>query len=284
MNYLMTLFLASLIAFPIAADDKPAAKPADEQVEKERATLALDLCRKAAKEYRLCLDDGRRTELELKPEPFLKWSNPSVGSIHGGVFLWTHQGRPAAVASIFKWFDPRDEMAFEVQSLSAERLVGLLGTKDAWHSTRAGLEFKPVPESPPAPASTPNARLIQMRTISASFTADKTDRDDNSQQRMRLLTQPIFRYSSPKEDITDGALFAFVQGTDPEVFLQIEARETKSGTAWHYGLSRMNSTAFRVRYKDQDAWAVEVVPWGIVFNNREPYNILNLDHLYRPKK
>jgi hypothetical protein len=278
------LLVVLLAAFAATADDKAAAKSADDQVEIERAKLALELCRTGAKEYRLCLDDTKRTELELKAEPVLRWSNPSVGSIHGGVFLWTHNGRPAAVASIFKWFDPRDEMAFEVQSLSSDRLVGFLGTKESWHSTRAGVEFKLVPGSPAAPAGTPAARLIQMRTISSAFTADKTDRDDNSQQRMRLLTQPILRYSSPAESITDGALFAFVQGTDPEVFLQIEARESDSGNIWHYALSRMNSTAFRVRYNDQDVWSVDVVPWGIVFNNNEPYNILNLDHLYRPKK
>ncbi len=196
MRRLIVVLIIALLAFPVVADDKPSPKPADDQVEKERATLALELCRKGAKEYRLCLDDERRTPLELKPEPVLRWSNPAVGSIHGGVFLWTHQGRPAAIASIFKWFDPRDDMAFEVQSLSAQPLVGVLGTKDVWHSPRAGLEFKPVPESPPAPAATPKARLSQMRTISNAFTADKTDRDDNSQQRMRLLTQPIFRYSS----------------------------------------------------------------------------------------
>lgn len=207
-----------------------------------------------------------------------------MGSIHGGVFIWTHQGRPAAIASIFKWFVPRDDMAFEIQSLAAEPLVGLLETREVWHSKRAGVEFKPVPGSPPAPAATLQARLSQMRTISKAFTADKTDRDDNSQQRMRLLTQPIFRYSCPNESIIDGGVFAFVQGTDPEVFLQIEARETKSGTAWHCGLSRMNSTAFRVRYDEQDVWTAEVLPWGIVFNNNEPYNLLNLDHVYRPQK
>jgi hypothetical protein len=283
MRCFLTVLIA-LLSLIAAAEDKSPPKPADDLIEKERAKQALELCRSGAKEYRLCLDDAQRTELELKLEPVLRWSNPSVGSIHGGVFLWTHKGRPAAIASIFKWFDPRDEMAFEVQSLSTERLMGLLGTKDVWHSRRAGVEFKPVPGSPAAPAGTPAARLSQMRTMSTLFTADKTDRDDNSQQRMRLLTQPIFRYSSPEEGITDGAVFAFVQGTDPEVFLQLEARGATSGPVWNYCLSRMNSTAFQVRFDDQEVWAVQVVPWGVVFNNDEPYNILNLDHLHRPKK
>src|SRR6266436_7418470 len=128
-----------------AADDKPASTTADEQVEKERAAAALDLCRKGAREYRLCFEDPKRTELALKPDPVLRWSNPSVGSIHGGVFIWAHQGRPAAVASIFKWFVPRDEMRFEVQSLSAQPLVGILGREEVWRSSRPGVEYKRVP-------------------------------------------------------------------------------------------------------------------------------------------
>jgi hypothetical protein len=283
-RFFTTVLLFLTIALSTLADDKPAAQPADDQVEKERATLALELCRKAAHEYRLCLDDAKRTELELKDDPLLRWSNPAVGSIHGGVFIWTHRGRPVAVASIFKWFSPLDSMAFEVHSLSTERLIGIRGTSEIWKSSRPGVEFKPVAGAP-VPAGTPAARLSQMRTISNDFTVDKTDRDESqTQQRMRLLTQPIFRYASQAEHVTDGGLFGFVQGTDPEVFLILEARETDAGSAWHYALARMNSTIFKVNYREKEVWAVDVIPWGIVLNNREPYNILNLDHFYAPKK
>jgi hypothetical protein len=282
MRLVTTMMFLAATALLAAADDAPPAKPADEQVEKERSAKALELCRKGAKEYRLCVDDARRTELELKPDPVLRWSNPAVGSIHGGVFLWTHEGRPAAVASIFKWFHPRTEMAFEVHSLSTERLLGIMEAKEVWKSSRSGVEYKTVPGAP-VPAGSPAARLVQMRTMSSEFVAEKTDRDDDSKQRMRLLTQPVFRYSSKAADVRDGAMFAFVQGTDPEVLLLLEAQGTKSDAVWKFALARMNSTAFSVTYKDKEAWAVEVVPWGIVFNNSEPYNILNLDHLSPPK-
>jgi hypothetical protein len=275
--------LILVLAAPLAVGDEPrAAKTDDEPIEKERSAKALDLCRKGAKEYRLCLDDAQRSELALKTDPVLRWSNPAVGSIHGGVFMWTHEGRPAAVASIFKWFYPRTEMAFEVHSLSTERLVGFLDGKEVWKSSRPGVEYKTVP-SAPVPAATATARLSQMRSMSGEFVAEKTDRDDNSKQRMRLLTQPVFRYSSRAADVIDGAMFAFVQGTDPEVLLLLEAQESKAGPLWKFALARMNSTAFSVTYKDKEAWSVEVVPWGVVFNNSEPYNILNLDHLSPPK-
>jgi hypothetical protein len=186
------------------------------------------------------------------------------------------------VASIFKWFDPLTSMAFEVHSLSTEPLVGILGKKEVWKSSRPGVEHKIVP-SAAAPAESAAARLFQMRTMSSGFVVEETDRDDNSKQRMRLLTQPVFRYASKAEHVTDGAMFAFVQGTDPEVLLLLEAQETMSGPVWHFALARMNSSEFRVSYKDKEVWAVEVVPWGVVFNNSEPYNILNLDHLSPPK-
>jgi len=277
-----TLLAFSLMAGLCRAEDQPAAKPTDDPIEKERAVKALELCRQGAKEYRLCLDDAKRTELELQPETFLRWSNPSVGSIHGGIFIWTHQGRPAAVASVFKWFEPRDELAFEVQSLSSERLIGMLGNKAAWKSSRAGVEYQPVPGAP-APASSAAARLSQMRTISNGISVEKTDRDDGSKQEMRLLTQPVYRYESKGAKVADGAMFAYVQGTDPEVLLLLEAHETDSGSVWKFALARMNSTAFRAEYKQKQIWNVDVVPWGIVFNSSEPYNILNLDHLHPPK-
>jgi hypothetical protein len=265
-------------AFALAAD-----KPAENtEIEKQRATEALELCRRGAREYRLSLDDSRHTELELKTDPVLRWSNPSVGSIHGVVFVWTDKGRPAAIASIFKWFDPHTHMAFEVHSLSETPLTGMLGDRAVWKSSRAGIEFKPV-DGAPDPAETATGRLTQMRAISKDFTVEKTDRDNGSKQRMRPVTQPIYRYQSAPAKIADGAIFAFVEGTDPEVLLLLEAREGTNGPAWQYALARMNSVVFHVTYKDREVWTTEVLPWPVVFDNRSPYNILNLDHL-SPRK
>jgi hypothetical protein len=275
-----TLMLAALLFSntSLKADEEPVAAATSDQLEKERAAEALELCRKGAKEYRLFLDDARGTELELKTEPVLRWSNPSVGSIHGVVFVWTDRGRPAAIASIFKWFEPHNHMAFEVHSLSQSSLLGKLGGTLAWNSSGPGVEFKPVP-SAPTPAETAPPRLTQMRNISKDFTVEKAERDSDLQQRMRLLTQPIFRYESTRNGVIDGAIFAFVQGTDPEVFLLLESREKEGGSVWHYALARMNSVVFRAGYKNQEVWTTDVVPWATVFDNRHPYNILNLDHL-----
>ena len=130
--------LCAVLALGADAEDKPAAKGAGDETETARAAEALKLCLRGAKEYRLMLADSGQTELELKTDPVLRWSNPSVGSIHGVVFVWTDKGRPAAIASVFKWFDPLNSMAFEVHSLSEAPLVGNLGDRPVWKSSRPG--------------------------------------------------------------------------------------------------------------------------------------------------
>ena len=97
---------------------------------------------------------------------------------------------------------------------------------EVWHSPRAGVEFKSVPGARAAPGWY-GPRAVEPDAVAHSYApVEKTDRDDESRQQMRLLTQPIFRYASPQAGIIDGTMFAFVQGTDPEVFLQVEARQS----------------------------------------------------------
>lgn len=278
----LTMFALWVGALAFAADEKDGTQGATEAVEKQRSAEALELCRRGAREYRLYLDDARRTELELNPEPVLRWSNPSVGSIHGLVFVWTDGGRPAAIASIYKWFEPLDHMAFEVHSLAERPLLGNLGDRPVWNSSRAGVEFKPVNHAS-APAKAAPARLTQMRAISKEFTVEKTDRE-GARQQMRLLTQPIFRYPSSSAQLADGAIFAFVQGTDPEALLLLESRDADGQVAWHYALARMDSVLFRANHHGQEVWKADVLPWSTVFDNRSPYNILKLDHLSPPKE
>jgi hypothetical protein len=53
----------------------------------------------------------------------------------------------------------------------------------------------------------------------------------------RLLTQPIDRYQSAADKIVDGAIFAFANGTNPEIGVVFESDEER----WLYGILRMTS-------------------------------------------
>jgi hypothetical protein len=53
------------------------------------------------------------------------------------------------------------------------------------------------------------------------------------------LSTPLYRYEKPPGDVLEGAVFAFVLGTDPELLLVLEARRDEGATVWQYALARM---------------------------------------------
>ena len=95
---------------------------------------------------------------------------------------------------------------------------------------------------------------------------------------MRLLTQPLYRYENTKGDLIDGGLFVFVQGTDPELFLPIEARRTREGTAeWQYGATRMHRIRMELYHHGREVWSVPMIPVAQVFDTHEPYVVIRFE-------
>src|SRR4051812_13774125 len=92
-------------------------KPADPPANPENIAAALRLTLAAAAEYEIKVgDDEKEKPLDLLREPVLKWSNPERGEVHGNVFLWTRDGRPLVVGSLYKWFTTYTHMSHEFQS------------------------------------------------------------------------------------------------------------------------------------------------------------------------
>ena len=89
--------------------------------EKALAEEFAAFAKREAAAYTIRLEGSDRP-LTLRPEPVLKWSNPVIGTIYGDVFVWTEQGRPEAVASIYKFYSPMTHRANEFHSLSLGRL------------------------------------------------------------------------------------------------------------------------------------------------------------------
>jgi hypothetical protein len=265
------LLLTAGILQTCRADDRPG----ETSLEKTRSQEALQLTREAAQTYQFRLQTDGQAELALHPQPVLQWSNPVAGEIYGNVFLWTADGRPEVVASLHKWYSPFTHASHEFQSLSLGPLQAVHNGRIVWRPERGGVELKPVPEAP-TPADAPAGRLRQMRGIARQFSAEKTDRE-GVQRELRLLTQPIYRYESEQKGLIDGALFVFVQGTDPEVFLLLEARRETAGTTWQYGLTRMNSVRFEVQHNGREVFSAPILPWGQVKNPREPYTTFRID-------
>jgi len=131
------------------------------------------------------------------------------------------------MASIYPWNEKDvSRIRFAVAGEEADR-----PRKGSGHlvAEAAGVEFKDVPKAP-KPAKTPAERLRQMKAIAEGFKATMTGwaADNSDQEALRLLPRPLHRYDlanakDPDPKLVDGALFAYVQGTDPEVVLILEA-------------------------------------------------------------
>ncbi len=259
-----------------ASAQPPATTPRPEPTtEAERATESAGLARKVAEDYSVVKGGA---VLKLGPKSLLQWSNPVGGSIHGSVFVWTDKGRPEAVASVYKFYHPFHHLGVEFHSLALGPLTAKGAGGPAWEPAGAGVEFRPIPGAP-APAESPAQRLRQMRAVAKEFTAVETTRKDIT-RGVRLLTQPVYRDESTDPDVLDGALFAFVEGTDPDIFLAVEARRaaTGKGFEWQYAVAPMNQIELRVSHRGREVWSKPRLPWEVVFDRRQPYTLI----LFKP--
>jgi len=224
--------------------------------EKPDEAASLELFHRVADEYHLVLtDNAKEHDLKREAKPLLRWTNPVRDSNQGITLLWTEEGRPQAIACMYTYGEDGLSIDHEFQSLTNEPLQATHNDKRVWEPKPA-IQWKPVP-SADKPAETASARLIQMRAIARRFAAVVYQKQDPHD--LRLLTQPLYRYADEENGLRDGALFAFVQATDPELLLLLEARKDKAGDAWHYALARMTDLALEVKLDDRQTWSVE--PW-----------------------
>ncbi len=241
----------------------------DEPATDAHVREALEITTGAARMYEFQLAGNPPERLDFAPESVLRWSNPEAGEIYGNVFLWTRRGRPEVVGSFLQWYSPFTHGSHEFQSLAMQPLVGNRRDKAVWTTDQAGVELAPLPGKPDV-ADTSAVRLRQARAIARDFQVRKTDREGNSSE-LRLLAQPLARYSDGDSELLDGVLFTFVQGTDPETFLLLEVRKDRDAWQWQYALAPMNSVQFVATFRDQTVWQTEILPWARVKSGREIY-------------
>src|SRR5262249_31619878 len=151
---------------------------------------------------------------------------PVGGVVDGIAVMWKEGERPAIFAQIFQLKDGL--WVHECQSLALGGFSMQRGKETKWEPEEAAAHFKPLPDAPRA-AEGAVQRLVQMKAQAAGFRATddlKVNPADGepSRYQLRLLTTPAYRYQDAKQGINDGAVFAFVHGTDPEVFLILEHR------------------------------------------------------------
>jgi len=254
----LLLFLAA-VSFPglptsVAAEADEAKSRSKEELEATARLITAEL-----PQWKLWKGANHARELKLEPKSVLRWTNPGIGRLYGDVYVWTADGRPEVVMSLYKAWEPEWGFAAEMHSLSVEAISAERDGELVWQPPEAGVELRDVPGAP-EPAESAARRLQQMRGLANDFSATVTDerrKDSGERQELRLLTQPVYRYRSTRPEVIDGALFAIVLGTDPEVFLLLEARQIEDAAHWRFALARMNKDELQVRYKGKEIWRAE---------------------------
>ena len=195
--------------------------------------------------------------LELRDQPLLYWTNPTRSDAFGGIYLWTYQKRPMAIAGIFVRVEESEIHAtHEFHSLTQLPLSTKLGDKEIWAPTVPGAKFLAFAGSKP-PATSATTRLRQIKNIAAQFSiAISWPRAEPA--TLRVLTKPIYRYSHPESGLIDGAIIAFAQGTDPEALLLVEARSGSGVRQWQYAIVRCTNWAVKARLDEKVVFDVPV--------------------------
>jgi hypothetical protein len=223
------------------------------------AKKMLPIYVKEAAEYSMAVESAPKRALELKKEPVFEWTNPIRSSLQQGViFLWLRDGRPTAIGSIFSQVDPElpgRRVFHEFHALDRDKLlVSRPKALNEW-KPQAGLERKELADAG-VPAATAGARLVQMRRLARQFTGHEID-GEGRHYDLRLLPAPLYRYPAAKSGVVDGALFTLVstEGTDPEVWLLIEAHKAGGKTRWQYACGRFSNRSLYVQREDKEVWS-----------------------------
>jgi hypothetical protein len=201
--------------------------------------------------------DGTGAKAPAEPLVALRWANNARGSEDGTTLLYILAGKPLAAACLYPW---DKKLVHDFEGLSRGKLIGRKDGADIWHP-QTGLAFAPIPGADP-PDEAPAQRLRQMRALSEQFQsvmlgwkADSTDRE-----QLRLLPKPLFRYEPKSGPVIDGAVYAFVMGTDPESLLLIEAVESAGRRQWEFAFARRTSGELEGRHKGTVVWHADRYP------------------------
>jgi hypothetical protein len=282
-------FAAFLAGALIVSTGHLLAQDRDSSSKEDQAARLVEM-KQLVQTFRASKFDGPRlVPVELRPEPFGRWNDPTRDFSDGSLWLWGGKGRPVAALGIEIYPDKQvgSNWSLEFVSLSTAPVAVDGGTgfdfpwpdlappspdgQVHWAPKEPGLTFRDIPDAP-APGKTPAERLRQMKALSRRFAAAEYHEPLAQTYTLRLLPTPIDRYDDPASGLLDGAIFAFASGTNPEVLLMIEAQGREpSSASWRYALARISQAGPTVSLDQKDVWSL---PWATRPGPKETYFII----------
>ena len=200
----------------------------------------------------------------LHRQTILTINNPQHRMRHGRVSVWTDdQGRPIVISSVKSVLNPDSpttrRVFYEFHSLSQSGVSASRDDKMFWHCEKPGVTWLEGNEEL-RPSERRTTRLSQMKSFARRFSVE------GPVDEFRLMPTPIYRYPSEVPGVTDGAIFAFSLGTEPIVFLLIEARSN----LWHLAFARSGTPNLTIK-KGSEPFVTLPALIDIDLVNTEPF-------------
>jgi len=243
--------MAACVSLGVAQTEAPSNGPEpgekrDENLERMR-TLAETV------EVRVKVGDETKVA-EASEKPLLRFSDPSRAHSDGAVWAWSLGGRPVVMAEL-RTADYREgtwghDLVLTSEGLASATAVG----HGAWSPRESDFAMKPFPGAR-ARDDAEAARLRQMKQLVRRLSGSEEWMGERTE--LRVLPNPIHRYSDAETALVVGAIFAFVAGTNPEAVLFVEARKQPSDEAtWNFGFARMTAASISVLLDGDEVYAV----------------------------
>lgn len=239
----------------VSAQENDSADTADNsEAEKRRRAGYVRAMRTMAEGLEVVrLTDDGATECSLLEDAVLNWSDSARHPdllVPGTTWIWHHKGRPGLIGEIYGRVDSVGSWHFFSCNLSPDRVRFADGAFKTT-ITKSYYEAREMPDAP-AVAQKKTERTIQMRALVDRFDAHQfwIERFE-----LRLLPKPIYRYEDAESGILDGAVYAMVHGTNPEVLLLIEAHKTDDRAAkWKVSFGSLAGARCVLRLDGKEFW------------------------------
>ncbi|MGH7137832.1 MAG: hypothetical protein ACREHD_18945, partial [Pirellulales bacterium] len=226
----------------------PAGGESEQAAERQRRT---DFMKTLVGRHIIVAADAQ-APLALADEPFLRYTNPVRNFFtDGAVFLWLEHKRPLAAGS--PTIRGTGQVFVEFSSLTGRPLECRRENVVVWAPKTGSLVEQPLDAVPP-PGASDKVRLRQMRDAARRFHVLTKSEPD---VELRLMAQPIYRYAAERDGVIDGAVFAFVEATDPDFLLVVEAHQERatSPAEWRYTLARLCSRPVEASLDGKPLWS-----------------------------
>lgn len=257
----LLLISASLASTAVAVEPpevrvaEPSAVEGDTPIPPKKTELQKKIDR-SLERYKVF--EGKDSKPMKAVYPVLAWTNPVAGtSQKARTVLFIKDGQAKCVCCIWQG---GQNLYHEFGALTRKSLRGELDDNPSWKFDEGSIKFQTIPNSG-RPAEDRRRRLLQMRQLSRRFGAIEMENRQRKKDRvhLRLLTTPLYRYEKPSDQILDGALFCFADGTDPEAVLVIEAVRDKDTLSWEYAFMRRTTLPVTGQLDDVDVWSTKDV-------------------------